>query len=164
MSLETIKIKEEQVAIIEDKTKRAKGVVLVDYRGLNVAEDTEMRNKLRSAGVEYKVLKNRLVLRAFNNAGYEGFDKVLEGPTAVAFSYDDATAPARIVMESVKKTNNKISVKGGIVEGKILDAAGITAVSNIPSKEILLSQLLGLLTSPMRSLAIAVNEVAKKQA
>ncbi len=163
MSLESIRIKEEQVAVIEDKTRRAKGVVLVDYRGLNVAEDTEMRNKLRAAGVEYKVLKNRLVLRAFNKAGYEGFDKVLEGPTAVAFSYDDATAPARIVMESVKKTN-KISVKGGIVEGKILDAAGITAVSNIPSKEVLLSQLLGLLTSPMRSLAIAVNEVAKKQA
>ena len=164
MSLESIKIKAEQVAVIEDKSKRAKGVVLVDYRGLTVAEDTEMRNNLRKAGVEYKVLKNRLVLRAFNNAGYEGFDKVLEGPTAVAFSYDDATAPARIVMESVKKTNNKISVKGGIVEGKILDANGIVAVSNIPSKEVLLSQLLGLLTSPMRSLAIAVSEVAKKQA
>jgi len=164
MSLESIKIKAEQVAVIEDKAKRAKGVVLVDYRGLTVAEDTEMRNNLRKAGVEYKVLKNRLVLRAFNNVGYEGFDKVLEGPTAVAFSYDDATAPARIVMESVKKTNNKISVKGGIVEGKILDANGIVAVSNIPSKEVLLSQLLGLLTSPMRSLAIAVSEVAKKQA
>ena len=164
MSLESIKIKAEQVAVIEDKAKRAKGVVLVDYRGLTVAEDTEMRNSLRKAGVEYKVLKNRLVLRAFNNAGYEGFDKVLEGPTAVAFSYDDATAPARIVMETVKKTNNKISVKGGIVEGKILDANGIVAVSNIPSKEVLLSQLLGLLTSPMRSLAIAVSEVAKKQA
>ena len=164
MSLESIKIKAEQVAVIEDKAKRAKGVVLVDYRGLTVAEDTEMRNNLRKAGVEYKVLKNRLVLRAFNNVGYEGFDKVLEGPTAVAFSYDDATAPARIVMESVKKTNNKISVKGGIVEGKILDANGIVAVSNIPSKEVLLSQLLGLLTSPMRSLAMAVSEVAKKQA
>ncbi|MBQ4049318.1 MAG: 50S ribosomal protein L10, partial [Clostridia bacterium] len=164
MSLESIKIKAEQVAVIEDKAKRAKGVVLVDYRGLTVAEDTEMCNNLRKAGVEYKVLKNRLVLRAFNNVGYEGFDKVLEGPTAVAFSYDDATAPARIVMESVKKTNNKISVKGGIVEGKILDANGIVAVSNIPSKEVLLSQLLGLLTSPMRSLAIAVSEVAKKQA
>jgi len=163
MSLETIKIKEEQVAVIEDKAKRAKGIVLVDYRGLNVAEDTEMRNNLRKEGVEYKVLKNRLVLRAFNNAGYEGFDKVLEGPTAVAFSYEDATAPARIIMESVKKTN-KISVKGGVVEGKILDAAAITAVANIPSREVLLAQLLGLLTSPMRSLAIAVNEVAKKQA
>ena len=163
MSLESIKIKEEQVAVIEDKAKRAKGIVLVDYRGLNVAEDTEMRNNLRKEGVEYKVLKNRLVLRAFNNAGYEGFDKVLEGPTAVAFSYEDATAPARIIMESVKKTN-KISVKGGVVEGKILDAAAITAVANIPSREVLLAQLLGLLTSPMRSLAIAVNEVAKKQA
>jgi len=163
-SAKVLEAKKAQVAEVIEVLKEAQTGVLVDYRGLNVAEDTEMRNKLRSAGVEYKVLKNRLVLRAFNNAGYEGFDKVLEGPTAVAFSYDDATAPARIVMESVKKTNNKISVKGGIVEGKILDAAGITAVSNIPSKEILLSQLLGLLTSPMRSLAIAVNEVAKKQA
>lgn len=163
MSLDSRKIKEEQVAAIEDKTKRAKGVVLVDYRGLTVAEDTEMRNNLRAAKVEYKVLKNRLVLRAFDNAGYKGFDEILQGPTAVAFSYDDATAPARIIMDSVKKTN-KISVKGGIVEGKILDAKGVTAVASIPSKEVLLAQLLGLLTSPMRSLAIAISETAKKQA
>ena len=162
MSAETLKSKQEQVAVIEDKVRKAKGVVLVDYRGLNVAEDTAMRNALREAKVDYKVLKNRLVLRAFNNAGYTGFDKMLEGPTAVAFSFDDATAPARIIVENVKKTN-KIAVKGGIVEEKSMDAAGITAVASIPAKEVLLAQLLGLLTSPMRSMAIAVSEVAKKQ-
>ena len=94
---------------------------------------------------------------------YEGFDKVFEGPTSVAFSYEDATAPARILSESMKKLN-KLVVKGGIVEGQAMDANGISKVASIPSKQVLLGQLVGLLTSPMRSLAIALSEVAKKQA
>ena len=105
MSAETIKLKEQQVAEYVEKFGKAKSVVLVDYRGLNVAEDTLMRNDLRKANVEYKVIKNRLVLRAFNNAGIAGFDTVLEGPTAMAISYDDAVAPAKIIVDNVKKTN-----------------------------------------------------------
>ena len=160
---EALKIKKEQVSELEDKVKRAAGIVVLDYRGITVEEDTNLRSALRAAGVEYKVIKNRIILRAFKNSGYDGFDKVFEGPTAVAFSYDDATAPARIICENSKKLN-KLTVKGGIIDSQVMDAAGINKIANIPSKNVLIGQLLGLLTSPMRSLAVALNEVAKKQA
>ena len=160
---EALKLKREQVAQLEEKVKSAAGIVIIDYRGITVEEDTNLRSALREAGVEYKVIKNRLILRAFQNSGYEGFDKIFEGPTAVAFSYDDATAPARIISENIKKLN-KLSIKGGIVEHQVMDAAAINRIATIPSKNVLLGQLLGLLTSPMRSLAIALSEVAKKQA
>ena len=136
--------------------------MLVDYRGLNVAEDTSMRSELRKANVEYKVVKNRLILRAFVNAGYQGFDSVLEGPTAIAVSYDDAVAPAKIIVDNVKKTN-KITVKGGVVEGKIMDAQGITKVASVPAKPVLVAQLLGMLQTPVRGLAVALSEIAKKK-
>ncbi len=162
MSAETIKIKEQQVAEYVEKIGKAKSFVLVDYRGLNVAEDTAMRSELRKANVEYKVIKNRLVLRALKNAGVEGFDAALEGPTSMAISYDDAVAPAKIIVDNVKKTN-KIKVKGGVVEGKAMDADGITKVASIPAKPVLIAQLLGMLQSPVRSLAVALSEIAKKQ-
>ena len=162
MSAETIKLKEQQVAEYVEKFGKAKSVVLVDYRGLNVAEDTLMRNDLRKANVEYKVIKNRLVLRAFNNAGIAGFDTVLEGPTAMAISYDDAVAPAKIIVDNVKKTN-KLTVKGGIVEGKVLDAKEITKVAAIPAKPVLVAQLLGMLQTPVRGVAVALSEIAKKK-
>ena len=162
MSAETIKLKEQQVAEYVEKFGQAKSVVLVDYRGLIVAEDTLMRNDLRKANVEYKVIKNRLVLRAFNNAGIAGFDTVLEGQTAMAISYDDAVAPAKIIVDNVKKTN-KLTVKGGIVEGKVLDAKEITKVAAIPAKPVLVAQLLGMLQTPVRGLAVALSEIAKKK-
>ncbi len=162
MSAETIKLKQQQVSEYAEKFAKASSIVLVDYRGLNVSEDTAMRNDLRKANVEYKVVKNRLVLRALNEAGFTGFDKVLEGPTAIAISYEDAVAPAKIVVDNVKKTN-KISVKGGIVEGKAMDAAGITKVASIPAKPVLVAQLLGMLQTPIRGLAVALSEIAKKQ-
>ena len=157
MSAEVLELKQQQVAEIEDKVKRASGVVIIDYRGITVEEDTALRASLRKEGIDYKVLKNRLALRAFKNAGYEGFDKVFEGPTSVAFSYEDATAPARILSESMKKLN-KLVVKGGIVEGQAMDANGISKVASIPSKQVLLGQLVGLpvsythLTLPTNSL------------
>lgn len=162
MSAETIKLKQQQVAQYVDKFGKAKSFVLVDYRGLNVAEDTAMRNELRSAGVEYKVIKNHLVLRALNDAGISGFDAQLKGPTAIAISYDDAVAPAKIIVANVKKTN-KITVKGGVVEGKSLDTNGINAVATIPAKPQLVAQLLGMLQSPIRGLAVALSEIAKKK-
>ena len=160
---ETLNAKREQVAQLEDKVKRAAGIVVIDYRGITVEEDTNLRSALRAANIEYKVIKNRLILRAFKNSGFDGFDSIFEGPTAVAISYDDATAPARIISENSKKLN-KLTIKGGVVENQAMDAAGINKIATIPSKTVLLSQLLGLLTSPMRSLAVALNEVAKKQA
>ena len=125
MSKEAIALKAKQVEDIAEKVKKAKSVVIVDYRGLTVAQDTEMRVNMRNAGVDYKVLKNRLVLRALNNCGFEGFEKVLEGPTAVAFGYEDAVAPAKIVAETITKTNNKIAIKGGIIEGKQASAEDV---------------------------------------
>lgn len=163
MSKEAIAQKAQQVEDIAEKVKRAKSVVLVDYRGLTVAQDTEMRVNLRQAGVDYKVLKNRLVLRAFNGCGFDGFEKVLEGPTAVAFGYEDPVAPAKIVAETVTKTNNKIAIKGGIIEGKQASVDEINALAKIPAKPVLVAQLLGMLTNPMRSLAVALSEIAKKQ-
>ena len=164
MSKETIELKAKQVEEITEKVKKAKSVVLVDYRGLTVAQDTEMRVALRNAGVDYKVLKNRLVLRAFNACGLDGFEKVLEGPTAVAFGYEDAVAPAKIVADTVAKTNNKIAIKGGVIEGKQASVEEINTLSKIPAKPVLVGQLLGMLTSPMRSLAVALSEIAKKTA
>ncbi len=140
MSVESIKLKEQQVAEYAEKFGKAKSVVLVDYRGLTVTEDTAMRNEMRKAGVEYK-----------------------EGPTAVAVSYDDAVAPSKIVVDTVKKTNDKIAVKGGVVEGKVMDANGIKTVATIPAKPVLVAQLLGMLQSPLRGLAVALSEIAKKK-
>lgn len=162
MSAEIIKQKEQLVADYAEKFGRAKSIVLVDYRGITVAEDTAMRNELRAAGVEYKVIRNRLVLRAFNAAGITGFDAAFEGPTAMAISYDDPVAPARLLVGSAKKTQ-KIKIKGGVVEGKALDEAGMTAVAAIPAKPVLIGQLLGLLLSPVRGLAVALSEIAKKK-
>ena len=154
--------KAETVKEILDKVNRSKGLVLVDYRGLTVEAVTQIRNELRKNDIEYRVLKNRLVLRAFKEAGYEGFDKALEGPTAVAFGYSDPAAPARILMQSAK--DGKPVLKAGIVEGKAFDAAAIEAVAKIPAKEVLIAQLLGMLTTPMRGLAVALDQIAQKKA
>ena len=157
-----LKQKEEEVALICDKIKKAKSVILIDYRGLSVAQDTQMRVDLRKENVEYKVIKNRIMLRALRASGYEGFDEVLQGPTAVAFGYEDAVMPAKILADSAKKFN-KMTLKGGVAEGKVLSDKDVIALSKVPSKPVLLGQLLGLLTNPMRSLAVAMAEVAKKK-
>lgn len=163
MSKEILKAKEQAVEELSQKFAKAKSVVLVDYCGMSVAEDTQLRNELRKEGVEYKVIKNRIMLRAFDKAGYKGFDDILQGTTAVAISYEDAVMPAKILADNAKKVN-KTALKGGVVEGSIMDAKAITAVAAIPPKTVLLSQLVGLLTSPMRSLAVGLSEVAKKNA
>lgn len=160
---EILATKEQVVAEYADKFSRVQSFVLLDYRGLSVAQDTEMRTALRGAGVEYKVVKNRSILRSLQKAGIEGFDEYLNGPTAIALSYDDAVAPSKILVESAKKFNDKIAIKAGYVEGKFFDAAGIKSVATIPSKNTLIAQLLGLLLSPVSGLAVALSEVAKKQ-
>lgn len=157
------KQKEEQVNALAEKFSKAKGIVLVDYRGMTVAEDTALRNELRKENVEYKVIKNRIMLRAFDKVGYKGLDEVLQGTTAVAISYEDPVVTAKILSDNARKVN-KTKLKGGVVEGSIMDEKQIAAVASIPSKATLLGQLVGLLTSPMRSLAVAVSEVAKKNA
>lgn len=151
--------------IIEEITKNmeaAKAVVLVDYRGLTVEQDTKLRKSLREGGVVYKVYKNTYLKRAFAGTPYEELAKHLDGPTAVAFGLDDATAPARLLADAMK-TADKLEFKGGVVDGTYYDADGCKVVANIPSKEVLISRLLGSLQSPIANLARVLNQIAEKK-
>ena len=151
------------VSEIEGLAKDAKSIVLVDYRGLTVAQATELRNSVRSAGGVYKVYKNRLMKIAFEKLGIEFPASDYEGTTAVLFHESDEVAPAKIALDGSKKYGN-IKLKSGYVAGKYYNTAEITNLANIPSREVLVAQLLGMLTNPMRSLAVAVSEIAKKNA
>ena len=153
--------KREIVDQIKDKIQRASSFVILDYKGLTVAEDTQLRNEFRKAEIEYRVLKNTLVKIALNELGYTDFDADLNGPTAVAFSYGDAIAPSKVAAQSIKKLN-KMSIKCGMLDGKYVDEATVHALSKVPNKETLLAMLLSVLQAPIRGLAVALNEIAKK--
>lgn len=152
------------VSEIEAYAKEAKSIVLVDYRGLTVAQANELRNDVRAAGGTYKVYKNRLMKIAFDKLGITFPESDYEGTTAVLFHANDEVAPAKIALDGTKKFNKNLRLKSGFVNGKYFNTEEITAFANIPSREVLLAQLLGLLTNPMRSLAVAISEVAKKNA
>ncbi len=139
----------------------AASVVLVDYRGLTVEQDTQLRRTAREAGLVYKVCKNTMVKLAIEGTPFEELSKDLEGPTAVVISKDDATAPARIMAEFAKKAD-KLELKSGIVEGTYYDAQGIQVIAQIPSREELLSRLVGSLQSPIANLARVLKQVAEK--
>ena len=160
-SKEVLELKQQQVEEIKAKISAAKSLVIIDYMGLNVAEDTAFRKEMRNAGVDYQVLKNRLVKRAFNDLGYTCFDEALNGPTAVAFSDSDAVMPAKVVVDNIKKLN-KMKTKGGMVEGEFMDESGIKAVASIPSKEVLIAKMLGSMQSPITGLANCLNKIAEK--
>ena len=151
------------VSEIEELAKNAKSIVLVDYRGLTVAQVTELRNNVRNAGGVYKVYKNRLMKIAFDNLGITFPATDYEGTTAVLFHPTDEVAPAKIALDGSKKFG-VLKLKSGFVAGKYYNTEEVTALANIPSREVLLAQLLGLLTSPMRSLAVGLSEIAKKNA
>ena len=153
--------KKEIVEEIKQKVQKAKTIVFADYRGMNVEQDTKMRAQFRKSGAEYKVYKNRLVLRALNELGFTGCESYLEGTNAVAFGYEDEIAPAKIIVES-KSENCKFPVKFGIYNGKVVDANEITKLASIPSREVLLAQLVGMLSSPMRGLAVCLKAIADK--
>ncbi len=163
MSEAIMNAKKQIVSDYAEKIGKSKSFVLIDYRGLTVAEDTALRVALRKENVEYKVVKNRLILRAIEQAGISGIDSsVFEGPTAIAISYEDAVAPAKVLTDNAKKTK-KTALKGGVVEGKVLSVDEIEKVATIPAKPVLVAQLLGMMQSPMRSLAVVLSEIAKKQ-
>lgn len=161
-NIKIIEAKQQHVEEVVEKLKKAKSVVLVNHCGLTVEQDTALRVEMRKAGVEYKVIKNKILARAFEKAGYSGFEKVFEGPTAVAFSYDDAIAGAKIAVDNGAKTK-MLALKGGVIEGKSASIAEVRTLASIPPKPVLLSQLLGLLTAPMRNLAVVVSEIAKQK-
>ena len=155
-----VELKQPIVAAIAEDVKDAQSIVLVDYRGLTVAEDTELRKQLREAGIIYKVCKNTMMKRAFEGTEFEGLAQYLEGPSAMAVSKDDATAPARILCKFAKTAEN-LEVKAGVVEGKVYDEAGVKALSTIPSREELLSKLLGSIQSPIANFARVIKQIAE---
>lgn len=147
---------------IKEKINKAVSLTFVDYRGLTVEEDTKMRADLRKAGVEYKVYKNRLLLKALEGLGMTGYADILEGTTAVAFGMHDEVSAPKILVDTAEKTK-KMQIKGGILNGARIDAKMVETLAKIPSKEVLISKLLYLLQSPVRSVAIALNAIAEKK-
>ena len=157
-----IETKKVQVQEIADKFSAAGSVVVVDYRGLTVAQVTELRKQLREAGVEFKVYKNTLTRRAAEAAGLEGINEVLVGPNAIAFSNEDVVAPAKIINEFAKK-NEALEIKAGIIEGTISSVEDVKALAELPSREGLLSMLLSVLQAPVRNFALATKAVAEQK-
>lgn len=158
-----IELKQPVVKEISELLDGAASAVVVDYRGLTVEQDTSLRKSLREAGVVYKVYKNTMIRFATKGTAFEGLDPYLEGPTAIAVSKDDATAPARI-LQKFAKTAPALELKAGVVEGTAYDTNGIKLIAEIPGREELLSRLLGSLQSPIANFARVINQVAEKQA
>ena len=156
-----VELKQPVVAEISEKIDGAQAVVLVDHRGLTVAQDTELRKALRAEGVTYKVYKNTMMNFAFAGTDFEQMKDLLNGPSAMAVSKDDPAAPARVLYKFAK-TADKLEIKGGVVEGKFYDAKGLSEIAEIPSREVLLSRLLGSMQSPITNLARVLNQIAEK--
>ena len=157
------KIEQKQVIVneIKEKLEKATSVVMVDARGLTVEQDTALRKQLREVGVDYKVYKNTMVHFAIQGTQFEGLSEYLEGPSAMAYSTEDATAPARVLAQFAK-TADKLEIKAGVVEGTVYDAKGMAAIANIPSRDVLISKLLGSLQSPITNFARVMNQLAEK--
>ncbi len=164
--------KKQIVSELSEKIKNAKSFVLADYRGLTVEQDTELRRALRKEGVEYKVVKNRLTKLAMEQNGFDSIVPYLEGPTAIALS-EDPVAPSKVLSEFAKKYE-KLELKVGVVEGKVIDLEGIKALASLPSKEVLIAKVLGGLQAPiyglvnvlngnLRGLAVVLNAIKEKK-
>lgn len=157
------KVKQKKLIVneIKEKLERATSLVMVDARGLTVEQDTALRKKLREAGVDYKVYKNTMVRFAIEGTQFEGLKPYLEGPSTFAFSYEDATAAAAILNKEAKDLK-VLEFKAGVVEGITYDAEGMKAIAEIPSKDVLLSKLLGSFKSPVSSFARVIKQIAEK--
>ncbi|MEQ8154432.1 MAG: 50S ribosomal protein L10 [Clostridiaceae bacterium] len=155
-------LKEAKVAEIKEKLEKAQSVILADYQGLTVEEDTELRKNLREAGVEYKVYKNSLVTLAAKELGHEGIVQYLEGPVSIAIGYEDVTVPARL-LNDFAKGHKKLELKAGLVSGDVYNADQVKQLADIPSKEVLIAKLLGSIKSPLSNLAYLLNAVKEKK-
>ena len=159
------KVLESKKAVVESLTgtiKEATSVVFVDYKGISVAQDTELRKQFREAGVEYSVVKNTLTRFATRNVGYD-FDEVLNGTTAMASTTGDPIAPARIVCEFAKKNKNVLSIKGGVVEGSVMTADQLNGFGELPSKNALVASVLGTFLAPISSLAFVLDQIREQK-
>ncbi len=150
------------VATLSEKIKEATSVVFVDYKGINVAQDTELRKQFREAGVEYSIVKNTLTRFATKENGYD-FDEVLNGTTAMASTTGDPIAPARIACEFAKKNKGILSIKGGVVEGSVLTADQLNGFGELPSKNALVAQVLGTFLAPISSLAFVLDQIREQK-
>lgn len=159
-SAKILEVKKAEVSKWSEAFKKAQTLVVADYRGLTVAEDTEMRKAMREAGVEYHVIKNTMAYLAAKEAGLEGLEEVFKGPTAVAFSSEDAVQPAKMLKDFAKKFK-QLEIKGGATEGQVVSLDVIERLASIPSRETLLTQLVFTLNSPIAGLARALNEISK---
>ena len=154
--------KMDKVEEIKKLISESSSMVIVDYRGLTVAQDTELRANFRNAGVTYKVLKNRLVKIALNQLGYTELDSALEETNAFAFGSTDSVAPARITYEAINKYK-KLKAKCGLIDGNYIDENGVKALSTLPTKEVLYAQLLGMMMAPVSALARVLNAYVEKE-
>lgn len=150
------------VAELAEKMKNASAGVLVDYKGINVEQDTKLRAELRAAGVDYSVVKNTLTLLAAKEAGLSELEPVLNGTTALGLSLEDSIAPARVLGKFAKDNEKIFKIKAGFMDGKVVDVATIQAISELPSKEVLVATVLGTLNAPIAALARAINAIAEK--
>ena len=151
------------VVALADKLQNASSAVFVDYKGITVAQDTELRKKFREAGVEYSVVKNTLTRLATNKVGYHEFDEMLNGTTAMASTTGDPIAPARIVCEFAKKNKNVLSIKGGLVEGSVLSVEQLQGFGELPSKDALIAQVLGTFLAPISALAFCLDQIRQQK-
>ncbi len=161
MGEKAIEAKKQIVLEIKEKMEQSKGIIFYDYRGLNVEEVTDLRNKLRAQGVEYHVLKNSMLKRAADMLEISGLDETFAGPTAVAFGFSDPVAPAKVLVEFVKKVK-KTEIKAGVLGTKVIDVKGIEALAELPSREQLIAQLAGTLQAPISGLARSLSGIICK--
>lgn len=154
--------KQAVVAALTEQLKNAQSGVLVDYKGITVAEDTALRHELRENDVQYGVVKNTLARFAMNNVGLNELDDVLNGTTSLATCASDPIAPMRIINKHAKKLNGKFEIKGGFMDGKVISLEEISALADLPSKDVLLAQTLGMMLAPLTSLAIVLKAIAEK--
>ena len=160
------KVLESKKAVVETltgKIQESTAVVFIDYKGINVAQDTELRNQFRAAGVEYTVVKNTLTRFAANKVGYSEFDELLNGTTSMACTTGDPIAPARIVSEFAKKNKDIVKIKGGMVEGKVLSIDELKAFGELPSKDALVAQVLGTFLAPITALAFVLDQICQNK-
>jgi len=154
--------KKAEVEKLNSKLTNAQAFVLADYRGLTVEQDTKMRKAMREAGVDYRVYKNSIIRFAVKDTNFSELSDQLEGPTAIAISDTDPVAPSKLIAQFAKEYN-KLEIKAGMVEGKILDIEGVKELAQTPSREELLARLIGSLQSSLYGLAVALNAIAEKQ-
>ncbi len=160
-SAKVLESKKAIVANLVERLQAAQAGVIADYRGLTVAQDTELRAKLREAGVEYTIVKNTLTNFAAKEVGLEELEPVLHGPTALATSSTDVVAPAKVLVDFAK-SNEQLEIKGGFVEGKVISVDEVKVYASIPSKEVLISKMMGSLQAPVGNLVRALDAIAKK--